>query len=98
MMTAKIRKYVLPQIPYLLALWLFLKLGTAYRLADGVKLIGMMKTIGPAFEDFVPGMNGFDWSVGVIGAALLKLIITVRAKKAKKFRKDVEYGSARWSA
>ena len=95
-MTVKIRKYILPQIPFLFALWFFLKIGTAYRLADGVKLIGMMKTIGPAFEDFAPGLNLSDWLVGVIGAALLRLIIYVRAKNAKKFRKDVEYGSARW--
>jgi len=99
-MSDKIRKYVLPNIPYLFALWFCLKLGTAYRITDGanfgVKLIGMMKTIGPAFGTIAPGLNGFDWLVGVAGAVLLRFIIYMKVKNAKKFRKDVEYGSARW--
>ena len=35
MRTDKIRKYFIPNIPYLFILWAFLKLGTAYRLAAG---------------------------------------------------------------
>lgn len=58
-MNDKIRKYILPHIPYLFVFWFFLKLGTAYRLAAGTgfgeKLIGMVKTIGPAFETIAPG-------------------------------------------
>ena len=99
-MTEKLRKYVLPNVPYLFALWFFLKLGTAYRLADGgnfgVKLIGIGNTIGEALADFAPGFNGFDWLVGIIGAAVLRLIIYQKVKNARKFRPDVEYGSARW--
>jgi len=101
-MSDKIRKYVLPNIPYLFALWFCLKLGTAYRLAVGanfgLKLIGMMNTMGTALQDFTPGFNGFDWFVGVAGAALLRIIIYFKVKNAKKYRRDVEYGSARWSA
>ena len=45
MRTDKIRKYLIPNIPYLFILWAFLKLGTAYRLAAGNdfahKLIGL---------------------------------------------------------
>ena len=56
MRTDKIRKYLIPNIPYLFILWAFLKLGTAYRLAEGNdfahKLIGLGQTIGPAFADF----------------------------------------------
>ena len=52
MRTDKIRKYLIPNIPYLFILWAFLKLGTAYRLAAGNdfahKLIGLGQTIGPA--------------------------------------------------
>ena len=55
MRTDKIRKYLIPNIPYLFILWAFLKLGTAYRLAAGNdfahKLIGLGQTIGPAFAD-----------------------------------------------
>ena len=60
MRTDKIRKYLIPNIPYLFILWAFLKLGTAYRLAAGNdfahKLIGLGQTIGPAFADFAPGL------------------------------------------
>ena len=99
-MSGKIRKYVLPIIPYLFALWFFLKLGAAYRLANGVnfgmKLIGTVGTIGTVFGTIAPGENGFDWLVGICGAALLRVIIYCKIKNAKKYRKDVEYGSARW--
>ena len=99
-MSQKKRKYILPNIPYLIVLWFCLKLGTAYRLAAGanfgLKLIGMGATMGTAFETFAPGLNGFDWIVGIAGAALLRLIIYQKVKKAKKYRRDVEYGSARW--
>jgi len=99
-MTAKIRKYILPNVPYLFALWFFLKLGTAYRIADGanigMKLIGTMQTLGTALQNISPGLVLSDWLVGIAGAALLRLIIYCKVKNAKKYRRDVEYGSARW--
>ena len=95
-----IRKYILPNIPYLFVLWACLKAGTAYRLAAGAdlahKLVGMTAALGPAFADFAPGLNPFDWLVGIAGAAGIRLLIYCKAKKAKKFRPDAEYGSARW--
>ena len=102
MQTGKIRKYMLPNIPYLFIGWAFLKLGTAYRLAAGVnaveKLLGLMQTIGVAFADFSPGLAPFDWLVGIVGAVAFRLLIYFKSKNAKKFRRDEEYGSARWSA
>ena len=82
--------------------WAFLKLGTAYRLAAGSdfahKLIGLGQTVGAAFADFAPGLAPFDWLVGIVGAAAFRLLIYFKSKNAKKFRRDAEYGSARWSA
>ena len=99
-MNAKIKKYVVPNLPYLFIFWFFCKVGTAYRLAAGAdfgaKLIGMMKTIGPAFGTIAPGLVGFDLLVGLIGAVALRLVVYNKVRNAKKFRKDVEYGSARW--
>ena len=99
-MNAKIKKYVVPNLPYLFIFWFFCKLGEAYRLAAGAdfgaKLIGMMKTIGPAFGAITPGLAGFDLLVGLVGAVALRLVVYNKVKNAKKFRKDVEYGSARW--
>jgi len=98
--TDKIRKYVLSNIPYLFILWACLKLGTAYRLAAGAgfgeKLLGIMQTIGPAFETIAPGIVPFDWLIGIAGAAAFRLLIYVKSKNAKKYRRDAEYGSARW--
>ena len=100
MRTDKIRKYLIPNIPYLFILWAFLKLGTAYRLAAGNdfahKLIGLGQTIGPAFADFAPGRAPLDWLVGIVGAVGFRLLIYFKSKNAKKFRRDAEYGSARW--
>lgn len=100
MPTDKIRKHMLPNIPYLFIGWAFLKLGTAYRLAAGVnaveKLLGLMQTIGVAFADFSPGLAPFDWLVGIVGAVAFRLLIYFKSKNAKKFRRDEECGSARW--
>ena len=73
MRTDKLKKYLIPNIPYLFILWACLKLGTAYRLAAGAdvahKLMGLGQTVGPAFADFAPGLVPFDWLVGIVGAA-----------------------------
>ena len=100
MVTDKIRKYVLPNIPYLFIGWFCLKIGTAYRLAAGAgfgeKLLGLGQTIGAAFASFAPGLAPLDWLVGIVGAAGFRLLIYYKAKKARKFRRDAEYGTARW--
>lgn len=100
MRTDSIKKYVIPNIPYLFILWACLKLGTAYRLAAGAdfahKLMGLGQTIGPAFADFAPGLHPFDWLIGIVGAVGFRLLIYMKSKNAKKFRRDEEYGSARW--
>ena len=100
MATDKIRKYVLPNIPYLFIGWFCLKIGTAYRLAAGAgfgeKLLGLGQTIGAAFASFAPGLAPLDWFVGIVGAVGFRLLIYCKAKKAKKFRRDAEFGTARW--
>ena len=100
MRTDSVKKYVIPNIPYLFILWACLKLGTAYRLAPGAdfahKLMGLGQSIGPAFADFAPGLHPFDWLIGIVGAVGFRLLIYMKSKNAKKFRRDEEYGSARW--
>ncbi len=100
MRTDSVKKYVIPNIPYLFILWACLKLGTAYRLAPGAdlahKLMGLGQSIGPAFADFAPGLDPFDWLIGIVGAVGFRLLIYMKSKNAKKFRRDEEYGSARW--
>ena len=100
MRTDSVKKYVIPNIPYLFILWACLKLGTAYRLAPGAdfahKLMGLGQSIGPAFADFAPGLDPLDWLIGIVGAVGFRLLIYMKSKNAKKFRRDEEYGSARW--
>ena len=99
-MNRKIKKYVLPNFPYLMAFWFFSKLGTAYRMARGgnagEKLFGMMEAIGPVFQNYAPGLGLFDLAAGVAGAVGLYFMVQSKIKKARKFRRDMEYGSARW--
>ena len=99
-MSDKIRKYVLPNLPYLFVFWFFSKIGTAYRIAPGAdfgtKLMGMLDTFPKAFETYWPGLGGIDLLVGLAGAAGVYLLIQSKIKQAKKFRRDAEYGTARW--
>ncbi len=100
MNTEKLKKYVLPNLPYLLIFWFFNKLGWAYRLAPGVdfvrKLTGSVTTINAAFTNPLPSLVPFDLFVGVAGAAAIYAVVYFKGKNARKYRKGVEYGSARW--
>ncbi|EOS44258.1 type IV secretion system protein VirD4 [Lachnospiraceae bacterium A2] len=99
-MSDKIREYVLPNLPYLFVFWFFSKIGTAYRIAPGTdfrtKLMGMLDTFPKAFETYWPGLGGIDLLVGLAGAAGMYLLIQSKIGKAKKFRRDAEYGTARF--
>jgi len=96
----KIKKILAPNIPYIFILWAFIKLATAFRTADGAnvgeQLINTLQNIGPTFADFAPGFHPFDWIVGLIGTVLLRIYVYFRTKEARKFRRDMEYGTARW--
>jgi len=96
----KLRKYVAPNFPYAMMFWFSNKAGEAYRLAPGAdflkKLIYSVNTLGAAMSRPLPSFVPFDLMVGVAGAALIYAVVWYRKKHAKKWRKDVEYGSARW--
>ena len=101
-MKPEVKKLIIANLPYLLFVYLFGKLGQAYRLAAGVdiseKLLHFLDGFSAAFENAVPSFHGFDLLIGVTGAALLRLMVYLKGKNAKKYRRGVEYGSARWSA
>jgi plasmid transfer factor-related protein len=96
----QLKKYLLPNLPYLFVFWFFSKVGTAYRTAPGnvfaEKLMGMLATFPKAFENYWPGLGGLDLAAGLLGAAGMYLLVQSKIKKAKKFRRDAEYGTARW--
>ena len=62
----------------------------------GEKLFGMVKTIGPVFQSYAPGLGLLDLAVGIAGAVILYFVVQSKIKNARKFRRDMEYGSARW--
>lgn len=94
-----LKKYILPNLPYLMFLWIFAKIGEAVRLAPGydasAKLLGLSQGFTIAFRSFMPGA-AIDYLIGLCGAVLIRMIVYVKGKNAKKYRKNVEYGSARW--
>ena len=99
-MKPEMKKLIIANLPYLLFVYLFGKLGQAYRLAEGIdlsqKLLHFADGCAAAFESAAPSFNPFDLLIGVAGAAALRLMVYCKGKNAKKYRKGVEYGSARW--
>ena len=95
-----IKKIVLPNLPYLLFALLGTKCGQAARLAPGLdfsqKALHILDGFRLAFESLLPSFHPVDVLVGVLIAAALRLAVYVKGKNAKKYRKNVEYGSARW--
>jgi type IV secretion system protein VirD4 len=95
-----IKKFLLPNIPYVFIALFATKLGQAWRLAPGMdfsgKALHLMEGFATAFSSLVPSFHPIDLCVGVAAALLIRLIVYVKGKNAKKFRKNLEYGSARW--
>ena len=95
-----IKKIILPNLPYLLFALLGTKCGQAARLAPGLdfsqKTLHILDGFRLAFESLLPSVHPADLLVGVLIAAALRLAVYVKGKNAKKFRKNMEYGSARW--
>ena len=100
MNNVNLKKLVLPNLPYLLFVYLFDKAAQAVRLAPGAalsaKLLGIGDGFTAAFHSLVPSFHDTDILVGIAGAVLVRLIVYAKGKNAKKYRKGVEYGSARW--
>ena len=99
-MTGKLKKVLLPNLPYLLFVWLFDKLCQAVRLSPGAdaseKLLRIAQGFTEAFSSLWLSLHPLDLLLGVAGAALVRLAVYLKAKNAKKYRRGVEYGSARW--
>ena len=95
-----IKKIILPNIPYVFVALFATKLGQAARLAPGVgfsqKALYIMEGFRSAFQSLAPSFHPTDLCVGIVLALLLRLAVYIKGKDAKKFRKNLEYGSARW--
>ena len=94
------KKLILPNIPYLFIGLLATKLGQAARLSPGAdfsaKALNIMDGISMAFSNIMPSFHPIDLLVGIAAAVIIRLVVYFKGKNAKKFRKNLEYGSARW--
>ena len=101
-MQISIKKYVLPNLPYAVIGLYATKLGQAWRLAEGAdtsqKILHLLDGISTAFQNSYPSFHPADLLVGLLCGAALRLAVYVKSKNAKKYRRNMEYGSARWGS
>jgi len=94
------KRYLILYLPYVIFALMATKLGQAWRYAPGTgfseKFLHIMEGMAAAFQSALPSFHPFDLVVGILFAAGIRLTVYVKGKNAKKFRKNEEYGSARW--
>ena len=99
-MKPEVKKLLILNLPYLLFVWLFDKIGAAVRLTPGAdaseKLLQLGTGFAAAFSSIAPSLHPADLLIGIAGAVIIRLNVYFKGKNAKKYRKGMEYGSARW--
>lgn len=102
MNTQRMKKQLILSIPYLLIALMTTKLMFAWRTAPGRdianKIYALPQALNLSFRSILPSMAAPDLIGGIIIAAVIRMIVHVKGKNAKKYRKDREYGSARWGS
>ena len=95
-----LKKIILLNLPYVVIGLLATNLGEAWRLAEGVnaseKAMNLMNSLGVAFQSPLPSFHPLDLCIGLVVGALLRIAVHIKSQNAKKYRKGMEYGSARW--
>ena len=99
-MKPEIKKQIMLHLPYLAFVYLFGKVGQAFRLAQGADLSAKLLHIGQgfsaAFASAAPSFHPTDLLIGLAAAVIIRLVVYSKQKNAKKYRKGMEYGTARW--
>ena len=99
-MTVDLKKILILNLPYLLFVYLFDKLCQAVRLAPGLdaseKFLRLSQGFTEAFSSGLPSLHPLDLLVGIAGAVIVRLAVYTKGKNARKYRRGIEYGSARW--
>ena len=95
-----LKKLVLLNLPYFLLGLFATNLGEAWRLATGAdasaKMLSFFSTLPVALASWWPSLHPLDLLVGLCCGAGLRLAVYLKGKNAKKYRHNMEYGSARW--
>ena len=96
----QLKRLLILNIPYFIIGLLATNIGEAWRMAEGAdfsaKLLGFFAAISPAFSNPVPSFHPADLLIGILGGCIMRLAVYLKGKNAKKYRHNVEYGSARW--
>ena len=99
-MTDKARKLLILNLPYVILGLIATNLGETWRLAEGAdiseKLLALFGILPAAFQNPLPSFHPLDLLIGLVCGAALRIAVYLRGKNAKKYRHNVEYGSARW--
>ena len=96
----KLKKQLILNVPYILIGLYATKLGEAWRLAEGAdasqKLLHLMDGFSAAFQSALPSFHPTDLLIGLLVGCVLRLRVYEKSRNAKKYRRNEEYGSARW--
>ena len=99
-MNSKLKKLLILNLPYLLIALMATKAGQAWRLSAGVdfstKFLHITDGFTGAFQNLAPSFHLFDLCSGLVIAGIIRLAVYIKGRSAKKYRKNAEYGSARW--
>ena len=99
-MKSKLNKTLISSVPYVFITLFATKLGQTWRLADGItvseKFLHIADGFSKSMQSPLSSIHPLDLLVGVIAALIIRLIVYEKSKNAKKYRRNVEYGSARW--
>ena len=94
------KKLVLLNLPYLLMGLFATNFGEAWRMAQGAdaseKVLSLISVLPAALSSFWPSFHPLDLFIGLCCGAALRLAVYLKGKNAKKYRRNIEYGSARW--
>ena len=94
------KQKIIKILPFPFLAYFFNKISEAFTSAAGTtigeKIIEGMNNFGRVFSDPLPSFRPIDLLAGAAGALLVKIVIYVKGKNAKKYRKGIEYGSACW--
>jgi len=95
-----IKKWIFKLLPLAIFFYLASKAGQAFRLAEGADISARILNIGggfsAAFVNPLPSFHPKDVIVGLVGAGFIALALQMKRANAKKYRRGIEYGSARF--
>ena len=96
----QLQKLLILNLPYAFLGLLATKLGAAWRFAEGIdfstKFLHLREGLFVSFCSPLPSFQAVDLLFGLVFGCALRLIVYEKSRNAKKYRRNAEYGSARW--